>query len=89
MAALTDIQYGEIHNLVYRQGQGKEELKAHPTLPDQAHLKAAYQVLENFWEDNKAAVKAALDTALGVTTTGAEAKKIGLQFLIWKASKGG
>lgn len=89
MAVLTDAQYSELRKLVYRSGSGKEELKAHAALPSGAQLKAAFQVLENFWEDNKATVKANLDAALGFTTTGAEAKKFGLAFLIWKASKGG
>lgn len=89
MAVLTSINYGELREILYRPGAGKEELKAHPALPDQIHILAAFQVLEDFWENNKANIKTAVDAALGVTTTAIEAKKIGLAWLIWKVGKGG
>ena len=87
--ALSDLDYGEIREILYKPGCGKEELKAHPALPNKSQLKAAFQVVEDLWENNKAVVKTAIDLAMGVTTTNAEAKKIGLAWLIWKASKGG
>jgi hypothetical protein len=89
MAVLTDTDYGAIRHSVYTAGQGKEELKALGNLPTKAQLKAAFQVLEDFWSDNAAQVKTDLETALGFSITGALAKKIGLAWLIWKVSKGG
>jgi hypothetical protein len=89
MAVLTDTDYGEIRRSVYTAGQGKEELKALASVPNQMLLKAAFQVLEDFWSNNAATVKADMETALGFSISGALAKKIGLAWLIWKVSKGG
>jgi hypothetical protein len=76
MAVLTAADAGELWNLLYQ-------------LPNQTKILAAFQVIEDFWENNKATVKANIDTALGVTTTATEAKKIALAWLIWKVKIGG
>ena len=89
MAVLLPADYGALRRLLYRTGEGKEELKARPNLPNEAQLLAAFQVLEDFWENNKAAVKVDLDTALGFTTTAPLAKKIGKAWLAWKFGQGG
>jgi len=89
MAVLTSANVGELWNILYQRGAGKDELKAHAALPNQAKILAAFQVIEDFWENNKATVKANIDTALGVTTTATEAKKIALAWLVWKVKIGG
>lgn len=89
MATLTDTEAGVMRRTVYTPGQGKDEIKALASVPNKSQWKAAFQVLETFWEANKTQVKADIETALGRSITNALAKKIGLAFLIWKVTKGG
>jgi hypothetical protein len=89
MAALTNEDYGQMRRSVYRTGQGKEELKALAGLPSESELRAAFQVIENFWTNNAAQVKSDVEAALGRSITNALARKIHLAWLIWKISKGG
>jgi hypothetical protein len=89
MAILGPADYRDMRRQLYSPGDGKEELKARPNLPNEAQLKAAFQVFEDFWENNKVSVKASLDTAIGFTTTAALAKKIGRVWLFWKFGQGG
>jgi hypothetical protein len=89
MAVLQPADYSELRDRVYRAGSGKEELKARPSLPNEGQLLAAFQACEDFWENNRATLKAAIDTALGFTTTAALARKLALAWLIWKIAKGG
>lgn len=89
MATLTDPEAGVMRRTVYTVGQGKEECKALASLPTKAQWKAAFQVLENLWENNKVQIKADVETALGRSITNPLAKKIGLAFLLWKVTKGG
>jgi hypothetical protein len=42
-----------------------------------AQYKAAYQAVETFWENNRLALKAAMNTAVGQTISDSLAKKIG------------
>jgi hypothetical protein len=89
MATITSADLDTLYSqTLYRPGQGKEELKALAALPNKTQLVAAFQVIETFWETNKAAVKADIDTALGVTTSAALARKIGLAWLLWKVARG-
>jgi hypothetical protein len=89
MVALTDQEYGALRDLLFARGTGKEELKALPALPSEPELRAAFQVLEDYWDGNKAAMKTGIDAALGGTIPPELAKKIGLAWLSWKVSKGG
>lgn len=89
MATLTNAHYKQLRASVYRWGEGKEELKARANLPSEAQLKAAFQACEDFWESNKATLKANIDQALGVTTTNPEARKIALAWLRWRVGNGG
>jgi hypothetical protein len=76
MAQLTDQSFARIWQRVYSAGFGKEELKAHATLPTKAQARAAFQTIEDWWDAAQGQVKADFDAALGVTTTQAEARKI-------------
>jgi hypothetical protein len=89
MATLTDQEYGELRRLIYRAGHGKEELKALANLPDSPTFKAILEAVETFWEDNRAALKADMDTAAGFTLTAPLAKKIGKAWLGHKMKRGG
>ena len=89
MATIDAQAYETLRASLYRAGEGKEELKARANLPNEAQLKAAFQACEDFWETNKATLKTNIDTALGVTTTNTEAKKIALAWLRWRVGNGG
>lgn len=89
MAQLTPSDYDELRRTIYTTGGGKDELKARAALPNEAQLVAAFQALEDRWENNRLTLKGDIDTALGFTTTATLAKKIGLAWLIWKATRGG
>jgi len=86
---LTNAEYGVLRDRLYRLGRGKEELKALPNLPNKTQLIAVFQVLEDFWENNKATVKGDMETALGFSITGTLAKKIGRAWLESKFGRGG
>lgn len=89
MAQLTNDDYRELRRTVYRWGDGKDELKARPNLPSETELRGAFQAIEDWWSDNQASLKAAIDAAIGFTTSAALARKIGKAWLIWKFKKGG
>ena len=89
MAALTATDYSAIRDELYRFGNGKDELKALPGLPNEAQLKAAFQALEDFWTSNAAALKTSMQTAIGQTITNALAKKISRAWLQNKFKAGG
>jgi hypothetical protein len=90
MAVLTNDDYGKLRRALYRAGFGKEELKALVGgLPDESHLLAAFQVLEDLWSNNAAQVKTNMEAALGISISNALAKKIGRAWLEIKTSKGG
>jgi hypothetical protein len=58
-----------------------------PTLT-KAELKAGFQAIEDFWENNRIALKADIDTAMGRTPatkiSNALAKQMGKIWLQWK-----
>jgi len=76
MAILTDADYGAIRRALYRWGAGKDELKARPALPNKTQLRAAFQAIEDNSQASRATIKAAVDAALGFTTTVPLAKKL-------------
>jgi hypothetical protein len=88
MAVLDNSDYNTLRDRLYSAGQGKTELKALVSLPNETKLRAGFQAIEDFWTDNQLTLKAALDTALGFTTTNALAKKFLLAWLIWRFFKG-
>jgi hypothetical protein len=94
MAALTDQEYRSLRSDLYRKGEGKEELKALPFLPNKSQLRAAFQVLEDFWEANRVQLRDDIVAALGNPSAPnpaltALAKKIGLAWLRSKFKRGG
>lgn len=86
---LTPSDYSQLRDSLYRVGFGKEELKALSSLPDKAHIMAAFQSLEDNLVAAFPAWKADLDTALGVTTTNALAQKAMVAFFAWRVRKAG
>jgi hypothetical protein len=94
MATLTPAAYGKLRRALYQKGAGKEELKALLHLPNKAQFRAALQVLEDFWEANRAQLRNDIVAALGNPsapnpTLTALAKKIGLAWLRSKLERGG
>lgn len=79
---LTDAQYNVARRSLYTSAELKDELKAKANLPTKPQLRAALDVGPDFLVDNwltvvsATAVKPAIDSAIGFTTTTAEAKKI-------------
>ena len=86
MAILTNAEYGQIRGNVWRFGSGKEELKALAALPTKAQLLAAFQAIENNSQASRATIKAAVDAALGITTSVALARKLYAAYLAVKGA---
>lgn len=84
MAALTNADYKEIRTILYRSGQGKEELKALANLPNETQLKASFQALEDRWDAVRASFKTNADAGLGVTTTASLIRSL---FEAWLANR--
>ena len=76
MAILTNAEYGQLRAAIYRRGSGKEELKALAALPSKAKLLAGFQAIEDNSQASRAAIKAAMDTALGFVASAALARKL-------------
>jgi hypothetical protein len=89
MAVLANDDYGKLRKSLYTAGQGKEELKALPNLPNETQLKGAFQAIEDFWANNAATLKANIEAALGRTISATLARKIGRAWLEWKTGIGG
>lgn len=87
MATITDQDAGEILRNLYRQGVGKEELKALANLPSKTQFKAACQEIEDFWTGGEAQLKTDVEAALGTSITNALAKKFRRAFFMWKSDK--
>ena len=82
------IEYGKLREYIYQAGQGKEELKARPSLPNEAQLTATFQAIEDFWVNNQTTLKASIDIAIGFTTSAALARKLVIAWLYWKFLRG-
>lgn len=87
MALITDSLVQKFWRLLYRSGLGKEDMKT-GTLPTPVQIKAAVQAIEDRWDGDALNYKAAIDTALGFTSTNAQAKVIGRYWLQLKADRG-
>jgi hypothetical protein len=88
MGAITNAHVREVWRELYRKGAGKEEIKASP-LPSPAEIKAILQAIEDAWVANLPTMKAAMDTAAGVTLANSTAKVYGRAWLALKARRGG
>ena len=80
MAVLTNADYRQIRAKLYSAGNGKDELKARASLPNETQLKAAFQSLEDWWDANRLAAKTLVDNGIGFTTNAALARFI---FVAW------
>lgn len=87
MATLTNADYAELRDSVYRFGAGKEELKALGSLPSKAQVLAMFQAQEDHFVSDFATIKALIDTELGITTTNPLATKLIAGYLEWKVKK--
>ncbi len=86
---LTNAEYGELRNASWRDATAKAQLKALATLPDKPTLKAVFAALDDFWEANRATLKAEMDAAAGSTLPNPLAKALGKIWLHWKFGRGG
>jgi hypothetical protein len=84
---ISDEQYGLMREALFREARG--DLKALANLPSKTELRAAFDVVNDLWENSRAGTKASIDGALGVTTAPALAKAIGKAFLGVKFRLGG
>lgn len=89
MATLTPQNYGDLRRSLYRPGDGKEELKALASLPNEAKLLAAFQAIETGIITAYPQIKANTDAALGVTTSAALFKKMFRAYIRWRDKQGG
>ncbi len=89
MATLTKADQTEMRQNYFQKGNGKEDFKgANPTW-DGDKMLAVLQAIEDRWENGKAALKADMDAAAGVTMTNTQAKILGRAWLLWKTRRGG
>ena len=82
MAVLTDADFAAIRKNARSDPAAKQEYINSGLTKTQ--WKAAVQALEDWFESNRAAQKAVMDTATGVTLANPLAKKIGRTFYQWK-----
>lgn len=82
--ALTNQQYTELRRKLYKWNMAKTEMKAEPSLLNKAEIKAAFQVIEDFWENNRVTLKSNIDTATGKSISNALAKKLAKCWMSWK-----
>ncbi len=76
MAILTDADVADLYRQLYRKGEGKEEIKADGLLSPTV-IKAVFQAIEDWYEGERATVKAAIVAAAGRPMSNAAAKKFG------------
>jgi hypothetical protein len=88
MAVLTSADYKELRRMLYRFGEGKEDLKALPNLPSEAQLLACFQAIEDKWVADQTTYKGLMETALNRTITNTLARLIGKSYLYWRWLKG-
>lgn len=86
MAVLTSDDYREMRQYIYRNGFGKEELKARASLPNEAQQLAVFQALEDATVSHfTGTIKPAIDNNIGgAATTLVLAQKIYAGYLRWK-----
>lgn len=89
MAILTDFDYNVCRDKIYRNGDGKEELKSLAALPSETQLRAIFQACEDRGTAAFSAAKADIETILGVNITNSAMKKITRAWMRWRDLIGG
>lgn len=89
MAQLTEQDFQEMRDAVYRLGHGKEELKAEVGLPTETSWRAAFQAIEDGMVAASPGIKVSVQTALGRTITATLYKKLFRVWLRWRDKQGG
>ncbi len=84
MAILTNFQCAKWRQKLHRDYLALMQGEAIPLT--KTEYKAAFQAIENFWENNRLTLKSDIDTAIGRSIGNSLAKKIGKQ---WMESKWG
>lgn len=89
MAVLTTEDFRQLRSVIYQgSSASKQALKAFASgVPTGEQLKAAFQALEDRYTADRLNYKAALDAALGQTTTIALAKEFERVWHEWWAEK--
>lgn len=82
MAILSDTVLATMRQKLH--GDGLALLQAESPPLSKAEIKAAVQAIEDYWETNRANIKANIDAAVGRTISVALAKKLGKYWLQYK-----
>ena len=83
MAVITGVDLRDMWRQLYRKSEGKEEIKADGLLSPTV-IKAVFQAIEDWFEGERATVKAAIVAAAGRPVSNAAAKKYGKAWMRWK-----
>ncbi len=84
MATITNVQCAKWRQKLHREALTLMQAEIIPLT--KIEYKAAFQAIEDFWEDNRAGLKGNINTAVGRNISNALARKIGKQ---WMRSKWG
>ena len=92
MATLNWNDYKELRRAAYRQGYGKEELKALPRLPNKNELMSMFQAIEDWFTTGFSGVpttslKAATEAGLGQSMPNPLVQKVTSVWFTWKSKK--
>ena len=85
MAVITDADLRDLYLQLYRKGEGKEEIKADGLMSPEK-IRAVFQAIEDWFEGQRPAIKAAMVAAAGRPVSNAAAKKYGG---VWGRREGG
>lgn len=80
--ALTNTEFGDIVRSLRSDITGKTELKSVAILKQA--LRAGLDAINDDYESRRLTIKGSIDTAMGITTTNAFAKKLGKAWMSWK-----
>jgi hypothetical protein len=90
MATLTNREYGDLRDRIYSRGAGKEELQGLAGgLPSEPQLRAAFQALENRWDNARPQIKTDIETALGRQLEPTVLRQITVAWMRSKLDRGG
>lgn len=89
MAVLQPADYRTLRTALYKAGDGKEELKALASLPNETKLLAIFQAVEDRVITAFGLAKSDIETILGVPISNAFMRKIGRAWLRWRDRIGG
>ena len=82
MSTLTDYRCAKFRQQLHN--NDLDLLFAESPVLTKAELKAAFQAIEDFWEDNRVSLKSDIDSAIGRSISNTLAKKLGKYWLQWK-----